>query len=29
LNFTKNLVLWGVIILLLFALINLFQGGSS
>ena len=28
-NFTKNLVLWGVIILLLFALINLFQGGSS
>jgi cell division protease FtsH len=29
LNFTKNLVLWGVIILLLFALINLFQGSTS
>ena len=29
LNFTKNLALWGVIILLLFALINLFQGSTS
>ena len=28
-NFTKNLVLWGVIILLLFALIQLFQGSTS